>query len=48
MQNVVGMDIEFIPPANPNLVIRNDKSLDYLLSYADSIAKRAIADSNAI
>lgn len=48
MQNVVGMDIEFIPPANPNLVIRNDKSLDYLLSYADSIVKRAIADSNAI
>jgi len=48
MQNVVGMDIEFIPPANPNLVIRNDKSLDYLLSYADSIAERAIADSNAI
>ena len=47
-QNVVGMDIDFIPPEDPNLTIKNDKSLDFLLLQANSIAETAIAKSNAL
>lgn len=47
-QNVVGMDINFIPPEDSDLVIKNDKSLDFLLSHAESIAKIAIGKLNVI
>ena len=39
MTNVVGVDIDFPPPENPDLTVRNDGSLEDLLSNADHIVK---------
>ncbi len=38
IKNVAGMDIEFIPPDNPNLTIKNNGSLDNLLTHANFLA----------
>jgi len=40
IQNVAGMDIDFRTPENSDLVIRNTESVDLLISYADSLARR--------
>ena len=39
LSDVAGMDIEFPVPKNPDLVIKNDKSLDDLLSNSIKIAR---------
>jgi len=38
IKNVAGMDIEFIPPDSPDLIIKNNGSLDNLLTHANSLA----------
>jgi len=38
IKNVAGMDIEFIPPDNPDLTIKNNGSLDNLLTHANFMA----------
>ena len=38
IKNVAGMDIEYIPPDNPDLTIKNNGSLDNLLTHANSLA----------
>ena len=37
IKNVAGMDLEFIPPASPDLLINNNDSLDNLLGYSNYI-----------
>jgi adenylylsulfate kinase-like enzyme len=40
MSNVVGMDIDFPIPENPDLIIENSGSLEKFLSYSSAIAKK--------
>ena len=40
ISNVVGMDVDFPVPENPDLIIQNSGSLEQLLSYAPGIAKK--------
>jgi len=47
-QNVVGIDISFIPPEDSDLIIKNNKSLNFLLGHAESVAKIAIDNLNVI
>jgi len=42
ISNVAGMDIEFIKPDCPDLVIKNQKNIDVLMGYADQIAEKII------
>tara|TARA_Y100001978_G_scaffold62009_1_gene55706 strand:+ start:17 stop:520 length:504 start_codon:yes stop_codon:yes gene_type:complete len=42
IKNVAGLDLEFNKPSNPNLIIKNNKSLDYLLSFSDEIVENYI------
>jgi cytidine diphosphoramidate kinase len=39
LKDVVGMDIKFPIPRSPDLVIQNNKSKEFLLSYAKQICK---------
>jgi adenylylsulfate kinase-like enzyme len=39
IENVVGMDIEFIPPDNPNLTIKNNSLLGNLLDHSNFLSK---------
>lgn len=41
MKNVVGIDLEFSEPANPDLVIENTGSLQFLDDQADLIVNKA-------
>ena len=38
IKNVIGVDIEFNPPRNPNLIIENNSDLNHLLSYSKKIS----------
>ena len=38
INNVAGMDIEFIPPDSPDLSIKNNGSLDNLLTHANFLS----------
>ena len=38
IKNVAGMDIEFIPPDSPDLSIKNNSSLDNLLTHANFLS----------
>jgi len=38
-KDVVGFDIFFEEPKKPNLIINNNESLDYLLSFSEEIAE---------
>jgi|TARA_B100002003_G_scaffold242255_1_gene265057 adenylylsulfate kinase len=38
IKNVAGMDIEFIPPDSPDLSIKNNGSLDNLLTHANFLS----------
>ena len=38
IKDVAGMDIEFIPPDSPDLIIKNNGSLDNLLTHANFLA----------
>ena len=40
LNNVVGEDIKFTKPESPDLVIDNNQSLEYLLSFSDQIAEK--------
>ncbi len=40
IKNVAGVDIEFMPPENPDLVIRNDSGLELIDGLVDTILKR--------
>ena len=40
LNNVVGEDIKFTKPENSDLVILNNQSLEYLLSFSDQIAEK--------
>ena len=40
INNVVGLDIEFKKPDDSDLIIKNDNSLEYLLSHAEFIAQK--------
>lgn len=40
LNNVVGEDIKFTKPTNSDLVIDNNQSLDYLLSFTDQIVEK--------
>ena len=40
IQNVAGLDIEFVPPVNSNMVIQNNKELDSLLKNAELLIKK--------
>ena len=40
LNNVVGEDIKFTKPENSDLVIHNNQSLEYLLSFSDQIAEK--------
>ena len=42
--NVAGMDLDFVRPETPDLVIHNVNSKDELLSYAKTIADRIISE----
>ena len=42
ISNVVGMDIDFPVPENPDLIIENSASLEQFLSYASGIAKKVM------
>ena len=35
IKNVAGLDIKFIPPKNPDLIIRNNSTIDKLLNHAE-------------
>jgi len=37
---VVGEDIKFTKPENSDLVIHNNQSLEYLLSFSDQISEK--------
>ena len=37
LNNVAGIDLEFLPPVKPDLFIRNESSISELLSYAPQI-----------
>ena len=39
IKNVAGMDIEFIPPDSPDLIIQNNGSLDNLLTHENYLSK---------
>ena len=45
IKNIAGLDIEFIPPDNPDLIIKNNQSLDNFLKHSKQISK-IIKDSN--
>lgn len=40
LNNVVGEDIKFTKPENSDLVIHNNQSLEYLLSFSDQISEK--------
>ncbi len=42
INNVAGEDIKFMKPKYPDLVIENNQSLEYLLSFSDQIAEKLI------
>tara|TARA_Y200000002_G_C22668035_1_gene658799 strand:+ start:398 stop:910 length:513 start_codon:yes stop_codon:yes gene_type:complete len=42
--NVVGVDIEFPIPKNPNLHIKNNHDIDYLLNHSELIVNKIISD----
>ena len=42
LRNVAGVDLEFIPPKNPNLIIRNSGTLNDLLAFAPSIVSELV------
>jgi adenylylsulfate kinase len=44
IRDVAGMDLPFPPPENPDLVIRNDGTLEGLLGHADAIARKVTGD----
>tara|TARA_B100000315_G_C14466251_1_gene536106 strand:+ start:577 stop:1083 length:507 start_codon:yes stop_codon:yes gene_type:complete len=39
IKNVPGMDIEFVPPTNPDLIIKNDGEIDDLLKHSKFLSK---------
>ena len=38
IKNVAGMDIEFIPPNSPDLIIKNNGAIDNLLTHANFLS----------
>ncbi len=46
LKNMVGIDIEFIAPKNPDLVIENTHALEYLLSFAPRISQKILENKN--
>ena len=44
IKNIAGLDIEFIPPNNSELIIKNNQSLNHLLKHSKYITK-VIKDS---
>jgi len=45
IKNIAGMDIEFIPPNKPNLIIKNNGSIDNLLKHANFLSNLVIYTS---
>jgi adenylylsulfate kinase len=44
LQNVVGVDIEFVPPKRPDLVIPNFGTIDELLAYSPQIVAKLVGE----
>ena len=44
ISNVVGLDIKFEKPNDTDLIINNNKSLEYLLSFAKTISDKTLLE----